>query len=452
MKQLLLTILFLFTGWTISVAQHSKTKIPKKVLNDIPKLTAYLTKDCQYERQKVDSIHSWITHNIKYDVKYLEKNDCGRFEGSAEVLKSKKTLCMGYVYLMGAMLDELKIEWELISGYTNVSKPYYVPKYLVDNHAWIAIKVEGEWMTADPTWDAGYVGALPKKDRRPSIEKQQKKIDKIIKKNEKLLAAGDELKEVPALDTAKDNVEYSSKIGFVQTGTREWFLVPADSFLTRHLPANPLWQLRLPNLPLEVFSEGSDSIHDFFAANPDQGYVIGVVDHFQQQLLLDKVLANGVMGNQFNSSNTRTKVVHYHHFLEILNIPEVKKNFKGLPELYNRALTQKMIEVSDTTIKLTKSAQAFEKNRHKEVTTACAKGFKNANSANKKFQTSAEKVKKWNEKMLANLEKSDLKLKTDLERLQTADESKSKPEVTPDFEAIAEVHQLVKQLTDSLDR
>lgn len=451
MKQLTLILLFL-AGWTIVSGQEKKEKIPSKIQKDIPKLTEYLTKNCENETQKVEAVYAYITSNIKFDVKYLEKNNCGRFEGPSEVLKNKKSTCMGYVYLMGAMLDELKIEWELISGYTNVSYPYYVPKYLVDDHAWIAINVNGDWKLADPTWDAGYVGALPKKDTRPSAEKQQKKIDKILKKNEKLLAQGKELKEVPELDTAKDNVEYTKRIGFVQKSTREWFLVPADSFLLRHLPANPLWQLRKPEVPIEVFSHGADSIQSYVEANQSTGYPVADVDGFYHQPVLDKILANGVIGNQFNKANTRTTVVHYHRFLEILNLPEVKKHFKGLPDKYSRALNQKMIQISDSTIKLVKSAQAVEKNRHKEVTTACGKGFKNANSGAKKFQTSTEKIKKWGEKTIATLDKTDLKLNTDIDRLKLADEKKPKPSTSLDFDPIAKVHKSIVQLTDSIDK
>jgi len=352
---------------------------------------------------------------------------------------------------LGALLSEVNIEWEYISGYTNVSRPYYTAQYLIDHHAWIAMKIGGAWKLADPTWDAGYVGPLPKKDKRPSFEKQQLKIDKIIAKNQQRLAKGKEPFEVPELDTAK-MVFYGKKIGFIREASRTWYMVPADSFLTQHLPANPMWQLRSPVMSVPVFSAGADSVKSFLANNEDQGFDNESVDHFHKQPYLDKVLAEGNEAYKFNPKNTRSKAVHYHRYLQVLNIPEIKKNFKGLPETVSQTLKQKMVQIGDTAVKMGKMAEATERSRHKEVTTACGKGFKNANNGNKKFTSSTEKVTKWVDKATAAVDKSDLKIQADLAKLNSPGTIKNTDTTGLNFAAIKSIDKSVKLLTDSIDK
>ncbi|MGB0167573.1 MAG: transglutaminase domain-containing protein, partial [Luteibaculum sp.] len=213
MKHFLLLCPLLFV--TFSISSKEPEKLPKKVTESVSELTAHLTEGLGSEREKVRALYHWITNNIAYDYDKLQKGKVTFFKGPEQVLKDEKAICTGYVYLLGAMLDEIGIEWEDIQGYSNSPAPYFIPTIVLDDHAWIAIKIDGEWQLADPTWDAGYVGALYKEEKIDSYEKQLEKIKKLKRKNSKLRQKGKPERIIPEIDTIPEK-NYNGKVGFVK--------------------------------------------------------------------------------------------------------------------------------------------------------------------------------------------------------------------------------------------
>ncbi len=386
---------------------------------DVPSLAKHLTKNLTDKEDQVKILHQWVTNYIAYDYDALMSDDVPKYKPAADILEDEKALCFGYVTLMGALLDELDIPWHEVDGYTNKPYSYYEKEHYIDNHAWIAVNINGEWKMADPTWDAGYIGAIPKKDKKPNVNRQMKQIERTIKKNEKREAQGKEAFEVPKLDTLVETI-YTDDVGFVKDPNKEWLLVPLDSFFTRHLPANPLWQLREPKIPIDVFYQGPEAVRKFTKANPNtfSAATNHELDTFLAHPFPDIYLKEGELNFSFCSENARTKAYAYFSYMQVLQDPEVKKYFEELPKYYSREVYKHIIEVGDTVVKYCKIAEGQEKDRYRNVLKACNNGNRGAERSTLKFVTFAEKGTGWNDRAIETLEGKEESLIRDIEKMK----------------------------------
>lgn len=132
------------------------------------KLTAPFSNDSE----KVRSIFYWITQHISYDV-YQYHHPVTQhfgtlgFEDSAEavsafcalnaekVIEKRMGVCEDYADLFKALCDKNRIECVKISGYakTDLDK---IGKPIDENHAWNAVKINGDWKLIDACWASGY--------------------------------------------------------------------------------------------------------------------------------------------------------------------------------------------------------------------------------------------------------------------------------------------------------
>ena len=138
-------------------------------------LTLKLTNGLTNDSLKVLAIYSWITENISYDSLLADKKSNPLYEKSretnnakplydcSEILSTKKTLCLGYAYLLSSMCDNIGIKNNIIRGFVRLDT------LSVDspNHAWVAFKLADKWYLADPTWDANIPDPGPVTDEKP---------------------------------------------------------------------------------------------------------------------------------------------------------------------------------------------------------------------------------------------------------------------------------------------
>lgn len=377
--------------------KEDEDKIPAKTLKSIPDLTNHLTAELSSEREKVRALYTWITENIEYDYEATQKGKVTFFKGPENVLKDKKAVCTGYVFLFGAMLDEIGIEWEEVVGYTNSFNPYFIPSIILDDHAWIAVKVDGEWQMADPTWDAGYIGPLFKESKVDPLEKQEKRIKAIEKKNRKLKAKGRVELKVPEIDTIPEK-NYNGKIGFVPDPGYEWFLVPSDSFITRHLPVNPMWQLRSDTLGIYDFVQGPKRVKqvigdEYREYNYDYKEVISyfeTLDYLQKQLFL------GDDAIDFFANNYRARAKKYFRFQQVMHIKEMREYLKeALPERESRGMHAMLKDIADSTQAYGKIVDRYESNRHKEMESFYKESFKSTAKCNSSYEDYLSDIKEW---------------------------------------------------------
>lgn len=131
-----------------------------------------LTQKFQSDEEKVRSIFSWLVHHIAYDFnlkEIYERNPNTRISGRDEAdlerirqgmiddmvkrtLRSKKGVCQDYSYLFQKMCRSINIECVFIPGFGRQDLKEIGKVHKRDNHAWNAVKINGEWKLIDISW------------------------------------------------------------------------------------------------------------------------------------------------------------------------------------------------------------------------------------------------------------------------------------------------------------
>lgn len=144
-----------------------------KYKNNIAELVDQLVLPCKTDLEKARVIFYWITENIGYDYKFVNKKkkirfpsckkgqDCKKiFENwnndfLAKVLRKEKTICHGYARLFHAMCKLANVRCEMVIGQVK-TKPSQIGKLIKPNHVWNVIWIDGREYFVEPTWGAGY--------------------------------------------------------------------------------------------------------------------------------------------------------------------------------------------------------------------------------------------------------------------------------------------------------
>ena len=165
---------------------------PDSVAQSVAALAAYLATAGSDDLTRARALFRWIAGNIEYDAVGFRTGDHG--DQSAEaVLRSRSSVCEGYARLAEALGAAMGLEVQRVSGW---SKGYgYTTGQRFDgptNHAWNAVRIDGQWRLMDPTWGAGY------------LDQQTR---------------------------------------FVRRFQEHYFLTSPDAFIFDHFPQDPRWQL-----------------------------------------------------------------------------------------------------------------------------------------------------------------------------------------------------------------
>lgn len=178
-------------------------------------------KEINIQGDTLKSVYEWITDNISYDVKKLNKIKENyknksksknkvvsqtKAERNAEmlqkVIQNKKGVCEDYSLLFDAIVKELGYESHIIEGYTKNSRGILNRKI---GHVWNTVKVNGQWKLYDATWGSGSV-----KDGKTFIKK------------------------------------YNPK----------WYAADPSDMAKTHMPFDPIWQMSAQPLTYQEFESG----------------------------------------------------------------------------------------------------------------------------------------------------------------------------------------------------
>jgi len=165
---------------------------PAEAESSLDSLALYLAGPAKNDEERARSIYRWITANIEYDV---EGSMAGARRGRTpeDVLEERKGVCSEYSALFRRLCELSDIEAVAIRGYGK-GYGYSVGSKIPDssNHAWNAVKIDGQWHLVDSTWGAGHL---------------------------------------------------EPEVGFVKRFEEYYFLSPPEGFVWTHLPEDPSWQL-----------------------------------------------------------------------------------------------------------------------------------------------------------------------------------------------------------------
>ncbi len=358
----LLIFLFVctFSSWTIS-----QEKISKKTFKSPELLSAHITKNASGSEAKVDSIYVWITNNIAYDYDRLMDTKPLLYQTGSDILKNKKAICSGYVILMQEMLAYAGIQSEYVEGYINDS--YIDTNYVLveADHAWIAINIDDEWYLADPTWDAGYIGLIPKKLKTyPKRWLKEKSFSKTKKQTKYDLKLAKKKKDFDEKLAARD--PYTSNVGFVKKPEKTYYLIEPDSFIVTHLPVLPEWQLKEHTLSMEQFCQNQDSI--LSAIENPQGEVMDYnvkIDDYLELPIPKRWLYSGVEGNKYNIYNHGVIAVHDYNYISLFFEKDVKKILKRVPDFQMTPQYELLYALCDTAIVHSKLANSNSNEAYK---------------------------------------------------------------------------------------
>lgn len=140
-------------------------------------LAEKINKDFTKEDEKARAIFYWIAANIRYDVKsyYEQRNNRPvaysfkseeekvakqrqfKLDFAQKALKSRKAVCQGYTALFDLLSELTGLESVTVTG-TSKTSPTQIGKLPgASDHAWNAVKINGNWKLVEPTWASGVV-------------------------------------------------------------------------------------------------------------------------------------------------------------------------------------------------------------------------------------------------------------------------------------------------------
>lgn len=185
---------------------------PLFVANSAEKLSGYLTKNDSSDTQKVLNIYTWITKNIRYNLKAYLKIKSKKYTSVSQTLQKRKGICYQYSDLFNALCEYAGIPSLRIDGYSRGQYYNEDDTFYESDHSWNAVKLEGKWYLLDLTWGSGYMA-----QRKQPLKRLWAKIFN------------------------KDFV-YSS-YRYKKSQDFQYFLTPPKKMIVDHLPADPLFQL-----------------------------------------------------------------------------------------------------------------------------------------------------------------------------------------------------------------
>ena len=95
-------------------------------------------------------IAKWVNKNITYDISFV-----GKDLTSKDILHFKRGVCEHYAILYQDLLRSIGIPAKTVSGIS-----YDFDKNKFENHAWVMVNYNSQWLPIDPTWGI-YSGKLP---------------------------------------------------------------------------------------------------------------------------------------------------------------------------------------------------------------------------------------------------------------------------------------------------
>ena len=175
MKQLLFFLLFSIATQSQSFKYVDNVVAQYPRFSKVEQLVSKIKKDFFSDEDKVKATFYWLANNIRYNLKeyYNPTQRSYNFRYSTEIEKQQKLqaikdkivadtfrrksgVCEDYAQSFKKICDLLNIEAAVIKGNVRTDSNEIGKIANTTNHAWNAVKVNGDWIILDATWSAGY--------------------------------------------------------------------------------------------------------------------------------------------------------------------------------------------------------------------------------------------------------------------------------------------------------
>jgi transglutaminase-like putative cysteine protease len=98
------------------------------------------------DRAKAKAIYRYVATHVRYDVDKFRTDAFELDDSALKTLREKKGVCQDYTFLTVALLRSIGIEARFVEGMSQGNR-----------HAWVEARIDGQWLTMDPTWGSGYL-------------------------------------------------------------------------------------------------------------------------------------------------------------------------------------------------------------------------------------------------------------------------------------------------------
>ncbi len=412
-------------SWTHTIVAQKvpfELTVPKSATKSTELLAAFLTKDVSGDSAKARVIYQWVTNNIVYDYVALKKGKGLTFQTGRDVLKTRKALCQGYAYLYRELLNHAGITTAIVEGNTAHERSDSMAYASSSDHMWLLMKLNGTWYVSDPTWDAGYIGRIPKHlEAQKKLEKRNKKREAKLRKwslkkqekKKKRWAKRDAKKQDE--NALGDTYEVSNKIGFVAMPRLDYFMQNPDTFVKTHLPVLPEFQLRTYPLSMPVFYAKETKWESALTIDTaEQVNYNAKVDQYAAKPIHHQWMQVAEQGLSYNPYGYTNTAIHFHNYIGIHLSESFRKNYGQLPKSELTEYLPKLREMNDSLKLYIKYAKEIEKEASAFAKKTISKESKVFKASDKAASSSISKVISSQEKTIDQLKKNGKTLSDDL--------------------------------------
>lgn len=142
-------------SWAGYVTDELTEESVTQTLDEVAYLADYIAGDIKDEYKKLEAIAKWVSDNIYYDRDARENSVTQSNICIKNVLKERKTVCVGYSALFSALCEAQGIYVVNIKGTATSDTVKYDD--LADgpvNHEWCAALINDKWIWVDCVWDS----------------------------------------------------------------------------------------------------------------------------------------------------------------------------------------------------------------------------------------------------------------------------------------------------------
>jgi hypothetical protein len=302
----------------LTMSANAQANRKYRFTSDPVKLAQKITRGDTSDQQKVTSIYTWVTYNIRYDAKRFYRWDTDN-QDVQTALRRRKTLCTGISDVVREMCIASGIQAVTVNGYVktldyDIGDTTYLP-----THAWNKIRINGEWLNADATWDLGSF-ALYKTSKWRRFWSQM---------------------------TFGLVSPYTFNPEVRKNPTMRYFLKDDNCFAVDHLPENPnLQNFLTPMLAME-FDE--DSAAYYWKDSLMQLKNQSTNDYLNQYAGLERLQQDKLDGKKASDANERNQwgMTRYHHY----ELVEKWENYLSNEALkYDSVVLKELIRTADSTL------------------------------------------------------------------------------------------------------
>jgi len=251
-------------------------KAPDSIEKDLDSLCHYLISPYNHDWEKSRSIFAWIIHHISYDNFAYKKGVKRINKSNQDILRRRKAVCFGYACLFKEMAEVAGIESKLVSGYSKQILTSTTDIKKID-HAWNAVKLDGQWYLLDATWDSSLI--------------------------------------------------YQDDL-FTSAYQQDYYLTPPNLFILTHLPNDPMWQLLDCPISKEDFKQSSSFIESKINGNEKCFSYKDSIEQFLSLRIENKRITEALNSFEFNPNEENRKQLGHSYIDYAASLSEKAEQFQ----------------------------------------------------------------------------------------------------------------------------